>query len=84
MQIYNTELQAEDAYLLARVSSPDQKARGNSIPAQVERLRDYINKNDKLNLVEEYAFDESASKEDRKEFEAFLKRITKSKKSKSY
>lgn len=80
MKIYDNELKAEDAYLLARVSSKEQKAQGNSIPAQVERLRNYINQNKKLSLIEEFAFDESASKVERKEFEKFLNRITKSKK----
>ncbi|PQJ80670.1 recombinase family protein [Polaribacter porphyrae] len=80
MKIYDKDLKAEDAYLLARVSSKEQKAQGNSIPAQIERLRDYINKNEQLSLIEEYAFDESASILERKEFERFLNRIVKSRK----
>lgn len=80
MNIYETDLKAEDAYLLARVSTPEQKMRGNSIPAQIERIRDYIERNEKLTLVEEYSFDESASKQDRKKFEKFLEKITRSKK----
>lgn len=80
MNLHENELKAEEAYLLARVSSKEQKVQGNSIPAQVERLRNYINENSNLSLIEEYAFDESASKTERKEFDRFLGRITKSKK----
>lgn len=80
MQIYDTELKANEAYLLARVSTAEQKKQGNSIPAQVKRIENYINRNDKLTLVESFTFDESARKEDRKQFESFLKRVVKARK----
>lgn len=56
------------AVILARVSTEEQKEAGNSIPAQQNRLRAYIEKNTELHLIKEFVFDESAYKEHRKEF----------------
>lgn len=55
------------AVILARVSTEEQKEAGNSLPAQQARLRNYIERNN-LKLIKEFIFDESASKENRKEF----------------
>jgi len=57
------------AYILARVSTEEQKEAGNSLPAQQRRLREYIDRNDRLSLDKEFIFDESAFKEHRKEFQ---------------
>ncbi len=56
------------AVALARVSTEEQKEAGNSLPAQQARLRNYIDRTN-LELIREFIFDESASKEVRKEFE---------------
>ncbi len=60
------------AYILARVSTEEQKEAGNSLPAQQRRLRDYIDRSDRLQLDKEYIFDESAYKEHRKEFQKII------------
>ncbi len=57
------------AYILARVSTEEQKEAGNSLPAQQRRMREYIDRTDRLKLDKEYIFDESAYKEHRKEFQ---------------
>jgi site-specific DNA recombinase len=59
------------AVILARVSTEEQREAGNSLPAQQARLRNYIERNN-LELIREFIFDESASKEVRKEFERVL------------
>lgn len=59
------------AVILARVSTEEQKEAGNSLPAQQERLRKYIERYE-LDLIEEFIFDESASKEQRTEFSKVL------------
>src|SRR3989344_7074135 len=60
------------AIILARVSTEEQKEAGNSLPAQQERLRQYIKRNTRLELIKEFVFDESAYKEHRKEFEKII------------
>jgi len=62
------------AVILARVSTEEQKEAGNSLPAQQARLRTYIERN-KLELIREFIFDESASKEVRKEFDKVVEYI---------
>ncbi len=57
------------AIILARVSTEEQKEAGNSLPAQQDRLRSYIDHKPQLALDKEYIFDESAYKEHRKEFD---------------
>lgn len=59
------------AIILARVSTEEQKEAGNSLPAQQARLRSYIERNH-FDLIKEFVFDESASKEHRKEFSKVL------------
>ncbi len=67
------------AVLLARVSTEEQKEAGNSLPAQVFRLKNYIEKNPKLTLEKEFTFDESAYKESRAKFDDVVEFIEKQK-----
>lgn len=67
------------AIILARVSTEEQKAAGNSLPAQQARLISYIDRTPRLKLDKEFVFDESAYKEHRKEFEEVVDYITSSK-----
>lgn len=63
--------------LLARVSSKEQEE-GQSIPAQVRRLREYAEKN-ALAVIHEFQLIESSTKETRKEFNKIVGIIEKSK-----
>ena len=63
--------------LLARVSSKEQEE-GQSIPAQVRRLREYAEKH-RLSVIHEFQLTESSTKETRKEFNKIVGIITKSK-----
>lgn len=60
------------AIILARVSTEEQREAGNSLPAQQDRLRRYIDRNPSLELVKEFVFDESAYKAHRFEFEKVI------------
>lgn len=66
------------AIIIARVSTEEQIEAGNSLPAQVERLRNYCNRK-KFEIVETFSFGESAYKEDRIEFDKILQLINSSK-----
>lgn len=68
------------AIILARVSTEEQKEAGNSLPAQVFRLKSYIDKNKDLELKKEFTFDESAFKECRIKFDDVIDYIKKEKK----
>ena len=57
------------AVILARVSTEEQKEAGNSLPAQVDRLHAYVKRKAELKFDCEYIFDESAYKDNRKEFD---------------
>lgn len=57
--------------ILARVSTEEQREAGNSLPAQIERLKNYC-KNKKLEIVRIFSFDESAYKTKRDEFDKAL------------
>ena len=57
------------AILLARVSTEEQKEAGNSLPAQVFKLKEYIEKDQNLELDKEFTFDESAYKAKRQKFD---------------
>lgn len=59
------------AILLARVSTEEQKDAGNSLPAQLEKMRVYC-KRKNLEVIKEHSFDESAYKEKRDEFDKLL------------
>jgi site-specific DNA recombinase len=62
------------AIILARVSTEEQKEAGNSLPAQVERLKKYCKSKD-FEIIKTYSFDESAYKEKRDEFDKILEDI---------
>ncbi len=59
------------AIILARVSTEEQREAGNSLPAQIKRLKDYCARKD-LEIVKEFSFDESAYKTKRDEFDRIL------------
>lgn len=65
------------AIILARVSSKEQED-GQSIPAQVRRLREYADRK-QLVIIYEFQITESSTKESRKEFEKIIDLIVKSK-----
>lgn len=66
------------AIILARVSTEEQKEAGNSLPAQVNRLRNYC-KNKGFAIVKEFSFDESAYKTKRDDFDKALDYLKKTK-----
>ena len=59
------------AIILARVSTEEQKDAGNSLPAQIERLRGYC-KRKGFEIARTCSFDESAYKAKRDEFDRIL------------
>ena len=59
------------AIIVARVSTEEQKEAGNSLPAQVERMEGYFERNG-FTVVETFSFDESAYKTKRDEFDKIL------------
>ncbi|MDR1124019.1 MAG: recombinase family protein [Elusimicrobiota bacterium] len=64
--------------ILARVSTEEQMNKGHSIPAQLEKAREYcMAKN--LDNITEYSFDESSIKDHREKFEQIITQIRKSK-----
>ncbi len=65
------------AIILARVSSAEQ-LENLSIPAQIERARDYANKKG-FEITDEFQFDESSTSDRRKKFEEVIQQIQKSK-----
>ena len=66
------------AIILARVSTEDQMKEGQSLPAQLERSRQWC-KNKQLDIKSEYQFDESSTKDHRKKFEQVLEEIKQTK-----
>ena len=62
------------AIILARVSTEEQMQDGQSIPAQLARSREYCARK-KLVIWEEYPFDESSTKDQRKKFEIVIDKI---------
>lgn len=62
------------AIILARVSTEDQLTEGLSIPAQLEKARDYAQRKE-LKVISEYQFDESSIKDNRKKFEQVIEEI---------
>ena len=66
---------AKKAIILARVSTEEQaRDDHHSIPAQLKNLREYcVGK--ALEVIAEYEFDESASRDRRKKFEAAIKEV---------
>ncbi|MEQ1500421.1 MAG: recombinase family protein, partial [Parcubacteria group bacterium] len=59
------------ALILARVSTEEQKEAGNSLPAQVDRLKSYCTKKG-FEVIQSFSFDESAYKIKRDEFDKIL------------
>lgn len=59
------------AVILARVSTEEQREAGNSLPAQIERLKSYCQRNG-FGIVGNFSFDESAYKTKRDEFDRIL------------
>src|SRR3989338_6932100 len=66
------------AIILARVSTEDQMQEGYSIPAQLQRAREYCQRKN-LITQSEYSFDESSTKDQRKKFEFVIDEAKKSK-----
>lgn len=62
------------AIILARVSTEEQREAGNSLPAQLQRMQDYCERN-KYEVIETFSFDESAYKTKRDEFDKIIERI---------
>src|SRR3989338_5471397 len=68
------------ALIIARVSTEEQQEAGNSLPAQVERMKAYCaRKGLDFNAGDIYSFDESAYKTKRDEFDKILERIEENK-----
>lgn len=65
-----------EAVFIARVSTEEQKEAGNSLPAQVHRLKTLCDQKGFV-VIKEWQLDESAFKEDRLEFEKILDFIRK-------
>lgn len=59
------------AVIIARVSTEEQKEAGNSLPAQITRLRNYCQSKG-FGVEKEFSFDESAYKEKRSDFDDIL------------
>ena len=59
------------AIILARVSTEEQKEAGNSLPAQIERLKKYC-QNKGFEVAKVFSFDESAYKVKRDDFDGAL------------
>ena len=59
------------AIILARVSTEEQKEAGNSLPAQIERLKNYC-RNKGFKIAKISSFDESAYKTKRDDFDEAL------------
>lgn len=61
------------AIILARVSTEEQKDAGNSLPAQIERVKSYcVRKGLEISEDRVFSFDESAYKIKRDEFDKIL------------
>lgn len=59
------------AIIIARVSTEEQKEAGNSLPAQITRLKSYCDKKG-YKLTKQFSFDESAYKDKRNDFDEIL------------
>ena len=57
--------------IIARVSTEEQKEAGNSLPAQISRLKKYC-QNKGFKIEKEFSFDESAYKDQRNDFDSIL------------
>ncbi len=59
------------AISIARVSTEEQKEAGNSLPAQIARLKKYCQSKG-FQIIKEFSFDESAYKDERNDFDSVL------------
>lgn len=59
------------AVIIARVSTEEQKEAGNSLPAQIVRLKKYCQSKG-FTIEKEFSFDESAYKDQRNDFDSIL------------
>ena len=59
------------AVTYSRVSTEEQKDAGNSLPAQITRLKSYCERKG-YKIVRKFSFDESAYKDNRAEFDHIL------------
>ena len=59
------------AIIIARVSTEEQKEAGNSLPAQINRLKIYCARKG-YKIIKQFSFDESAYKNNREEFDRIL------------
>ncbi len=59
------------AIIIARVSTEEQKEAGNSLPAQIARLKKHC-QNKGFTIEKEFSFDESAYKDQRNDFDSIL------------
>ena len=59
------------AIIIARVSTEEQKEAGNSLPAQIARLKSYCERKG-YKIIKKFSFDESAFKNKRNEFDEIL------------
>ncbi|MEW6617360.1 MAG: recombinase family protein [Patescibacteria group bacterium] len=66
------------AVIVARVSTEEQREANNSLPAQLNRMRDYCERNDYI-VTQEFSFDESAYKTKRDEFDKIIECVNNSK-----
>ncbi len=66
------------AIIVARVSTEEQREANNSLPAQLNRMQDYCDRNDYI-VIETFSFDESAYKTKRDEFDKIIERINNTK-----
>ena len=62
------------AIILSRVSTEEQKEAGNSLPAQIARMKRYCEQK-RFTIVKNFSFDESAYKQKRDEFDHALEYI---------
>ena len=65
------------AIILARVSTEDQFTEGHSIPAQLEKAREYVRRKG-FEIKSEHQFDESSIKDQRTKFELVIEEIKQS------
>lgn len=54
--------------IIARVSTEEQKEAGNSLPAQIARLKSYCDRKG-YKIIKQFSFDESAYKGKRNDFD---------------
>ncbi|MFH0845845.1 MAG: recombinase family protein [Patescibacteria group bacterium] len=59
---------------VSRVSTEEQREAGNSLPAQVERIKNYCERKN-FSIIKTFSFDESAYKEKRDEFDKLLEYV---------